>query len=61
MADPISGFKLAQSGVNLAPSSVPASKANAVQSGLKPSGKNSFKYPLKMMDGQTDFFFIKKK
>lgn len=59
MADPISGFKLAQSGVNLAPSSVPASKANAVQSGLKPSGKNSFKYPLKMMDGQTDFLLIK--
>lgn len=59
MADPLTGFKLAQSGVNLSPSSVPASTANAIQSGIKASGKNSFQYPLRMMDKQTDYLLIK--
>jgi len=58
MANSISGFQLAQQGINLA-TSKPASSKNAVTSGAKGAGKSTFKYPLKMMDKETDFLLIK--
>lgn len=39
--------------------STPASNKNAVSTGTKNTGKSIFKYPLKMMDKETDFLLIK--
>ena len=54
MANTLTGFTLAQNGVNLA-----SRASNALSGGAKKSTENSFRYPLKALDNTTDWLSIK--
>jgi len=59
MPNSLTGFQLAAAGVNLSSTNNPANQQNAVSSSFKNVGKDKFRYPLKMMDNQTDYLEIK--
>ena len=54
MANTLSGFTLAQNGVNLA-----SRASNALSGGAKGPTQNAFRYPLKALDNTTDYLSIK--